>query len=587
MDAVSEIKARIAIEDLVSQYVQLKKVGRNFKALCPFHKERTPSFYVNPERQLAYCFGCRKGGDHFKFIEEIEGLDFVGALKFLAEKAGVTLPKAVPQNKEKKSERDRLIVLHEEAARFFEKQLFETPDGKKVLDYLKKRGLKEETVKSARLGFASDEKTGALYSHLLGAGFKRPEILSAGLAVARDTSLDACVDRFRMRLMFPIQNLAGGICAFGGRAIREGDEPKYLNSPETPIFHKSSFLYGLAQGRAEIRRKNSAVIVEGYMDALAAHQAGITNAVACGGTALTEDQLNILKRFAKELIFAFDRDDAGKLATERAIELALSKEFSLRVAVWESKAKDPDECIRKDPKVFFAAAESAAPAMSYLFRHFQESSDKTVLGKKQVIDKLLPFLSQIKSPVELDGWIKEVSVICGASLSSIYDELKRFQGKQKMPIAFKSASASSTVDNFSSISAKGFKGEEYLLGLLLTYPEAYAVANQIVTPEYFGDIELQNIYRSLTTQYNQTLDDHERERANILAMLSETLHSDMTWEAIESEVKQSAFNLVRQKLDREKRSLVAELRTVSGKDKEKLIEQYQELLAREDSLLGR
>ncbi len=209
MDAISEIKARIAIEDLVSQYVQLKKVGRNFKALCPFHKERTPSFYVNPERQLAYCFGCRKGGDHFKFIEEIEGLDFVGALKFLAEKAGVALPKAVPHDKEKKSERDRLIILHEEAARFFEKQLFETPAGKKVLDYLKKRGLKEETIKSARLGFAQDEQKDALYSHLLSAGFKRPEILSAGLVLARDTSQDACVDRIRMRLMIPIQNLAG------------------------------------------------------------------------------------------------------------------------------------------------------------------------------------------------------------------------------------------------------------------------------------------------------------------------------------------------------------------------------------------
>lgn len=562
----------------------MKKVGRNFKALCPFHKERTPSFYISPERQLAYCFGCKKGGDHFKFIEEIEGLDFRGALKFLAEKTGVQLPQMVPEDKHKKTERDHLIEIHDKATEFFEKQLWETDAGKKALSYLKKRDMKEETIRHARLGFSGEVNDG-LYTYLLEKGFTRSEILVSGLAIARDMEQDKCVDRFRNRLMFPIQNLSGDICAFGGRAIKEGDEPKYLNSPETPIFHKSSLLYGLFDARGEIRTTNKAVIVEGYMDAIGAHQAGFKNVVACGGTALTEDQLVLIKRFTKNLILSFDRDNAGKMATDRSIELAFAKEFLVKVAVWDSKAKDPDECIRENPKAFTKALDDAFLASDYLLKNFAESFGKDGQGKKKTIDALLPFFAKVSSPVELDEWLKQAAVFLDISLTSLYDELKRFQGKQKSVFSKESAKAPSALPNEEELKKK-FKTQEYLLGLLLTYPELRSLANQLMRPEDFGDIELQNIYRSLTTEYNQSLDEQEASRANVLAMFVDSLVSDMKWEDMESEVKMTINTLLRQKLDGEKRSMLTRLNQAQGQEKMSLLESYQELISREEKLRG-
>lgn len=600
MDAVSEIKSRISIEELVAGYVQLKKAGRHFKALCPFHQERTPSFFVSTERQLAYCFGCHKGGDIFKFIQEIEGLDFRGALEFLAEKAGVTLPKASPQDKNKKSEREKLIDMHEKAADFFVEQLWNTADGKKILGYLKERGLKEKTVRDAKLGFAPD-KGNLLFIFLLEKGFSRNEILTAGLAVSRTTEQGECIDRFRMRLIFPIKNLNGDICAFGGRAIRKGDEPKYLNSPETPVYFKNSILFCMHDARQEIRAKKYAVVVEGYMDALACHQAGYKNAVAVSGTALTNQQLAILKRFTSDLIFAFDRDEAGKLATQRAIELALSEDFNLRVAVWEGSAKDPDECIRKNPKLFEKALDSAVSAMPYLFESFEHEVDKkSVEGKKKFIELALPFLSRIKSPVELDGRLKELSLKIDVSLSSIYDEVKRFQGKQGVLNSPNRAN-----QDEKSFLTKNFQIEEYFIGMLLTYPEIFSVVNQLIKPEDINDIGLQNIYRILSTQYNQTLDDEPsekskvrdwqfskidpeiQERVNILSMFAESKMGSASWDVLEREVKDTARAILKRKFDREKRLWIERFRgaQAKGKAKTELLESYQKLLAEEEIFL--
>jgi len=590
MDAVAEIKSRISIEDLVAQYVPLKKVGRQLKALCPFHKERTPSFYVSPERQIAYCFGCHKGGDIFKFTEEIEGLDFSGALKFLAEKAGVVLPNKSDFhfNKETKTERDRLISIHSEATEFFEDQLWKTDGGKKVLEYIRKRGVKDETIHSHRLGFAQDSRENggnSLFKHLLEKGFTRAEILASGLVIAKDTNQDECFDRFRSRLMFPIQNLAGDICAFGGRALREGDEPKYLNSPETSIYHKSSLLYGLASGRAEIRRTNSVLVVEGYMDALSAHQVGVLNAVACSGTSFTEDQLATLKRFTPEIIFAFDRDNAGKLATLRAIEMTLPQDFAIRVAVWESDAKDPDECIKKSPELFLESVKNAKPAFLYLFEYFESSFDKTsAAGKKKIMDSLLPFLTKVKSSVLLDGWLKDLSSRFDLSLNSLYDEFKSFSGRQK--VQNRPAPSSGIGPESARETAKQSKGEEYLLGILLTHTDSYFLANQILTPEDFEDSELQNIYRSLTTQYNQQLDEKEKQRASVCAMLAESLHSEMAKEDVQQEVVKLVHYIALRKIEKEKRDIVRKLKMASGAEKNSFLETYQELLAREDKLVG-
>lgn len=580
MDAINEIKSRLSIEELVSQYVQLKKVGRNYKALCPFHKERTPSFYVSPEKQLAYCFGCHKGGDQFKFIQEIEGLDFKGALNLLAEKTGIELPKRLPEYEKKKSDRDRLITLHEEATEFFIDQLWNSDEGKKVLKYLKKRGVEEETVRSEKLGFAPDSKD-ALYSYLLKKDFTRDEILNGGLAIARDTEKSECVDRFRMRLIFPIENLSGNVCAFGGRAVRSGDEPKYLNSPETPIYYKSSLMYGLAKARQTIREKGNAIIVEGYMDALALRQAGYKNVVACGGTSLTEDQLAVLKRFTKNAIFAFDRDDAGKLATERAISLAMPQDFFGRVAIWDTNDKDPDECIQKNPKVFAKAIDDAQVASDYLLVYFKEKFDpSSAQGRKQIIESLLPFWGQIISPVELDEWLRKCSSEFNISLQSLYDELKRFQGKQKfLTRAYHPETAQAQV--------KGFDRYEYLLGLVLTYPETYSIANQFLTPDDFEKNELKNIYRSLASEYNQTLTEEEKEKMKVLSMYIEARNIDAPWEAIELEVLETILYIVKKKFDAQKRTKIARLKTASENEKKEFLQSYQELLEKEEALISK
>lgn len=586
MDAISQIKSRLSIEDLVAQYIPLKKAGRNFKALCPFHKERTPSFVVSPERQLAYCFGCHKGGDQFKFVCEIEGVDFRGALTLLAEKTGVELPKKLPEDRFKKTERDRLIELHEKATAYFEEKLLDSPDGKKVLTYLNKRGFKEKIIRHGRLGFAPDDADG-LYTHLLKKDFTRDEIIASGLVIARDTQSEKCVDRFRMRLIFPIHNLSGSICAFGGRAVREGDEPKYLNSPETPIYNKSSILYGLAGAKTSIRQKASALLVEGYMDALACVQAGITNAVACSGTALTEDHLRLITRFTKTLLCAFDRDEAGKLATFRALELGLSQNLELKVVTWPGDAKDPDEALRDDAKKFINAIENPMAATDYLLNSVKDQFSKTVDGKRQMVQVILPFIAAVASPVAVDEWIKQCAGTFDISVTALYDEFKSFKLRQKNPIA--SSYAASKLSE-ASIRPKSVQLEEYFIGLLLTYTEFFGIANQLVKIEDFEDIELQNIYRDLTTEYNQTLARGGEisgafkvngERADLLAMYVESKNLDMNWGSLEQELQDTAYALVRLRFDREKRLLINRLKTASKSETAQLLETYQELLIQE------
>lgn len=575
MDPLSEIKARIPIEELVSSYVQIKKAGRSFKALCPFHKEKTPSFIISPERQLAYCFGCRKGGDHFKFIQEIEGLDFKGALGFLAERAGVALPKMTLPTKEEKSQHTRLVEIHEEAVQFFENQLWNSSPGKAARLYLEKRGFSEAIVKQAHCGYAPAEDR-ALFIFLLEKGFTRTEIVASGLVIVRDTGKGECIDRFRGRLLFPIYDLSGAPCAFGGRSLQEGDEAKYLNSPETALYHKGQVLYGLDAARASIRVGKSVIIVEGYMDALACLKAGITNVVASSGTAVTEDQLRTLKRFSGKLILALDRDTAGKLAAERTIELAFAQDFEVIVAVWESDAKDPDECIQKAPEIFRKAIENPLPAAKFLIDQFaKQYGEATPAEKKQIITALCPFWNRIKSAIELDAWIQETAARFSLSPRSLYDELRRFQGKQKIIRDTRPTSA---------VPKNGMSAKEYLVGLLLTYPETRRIAKDIVDPKDFEDSELENIYRSLTSEYNQPLSDELRARANVLGMFAETSASNLRWEEIQKEVMNVLDALLRQRYTEEKREILVRLKTEDEQSKASLLETYQNLLSTEADL---
>ncbi|PIQ78145.1 DNA primase [Candidatus Peregrinibacteria bacterium CG11_big_fil_rev_8_21_14_0_20_46_8] len=588
MDAVAEIKSRLPIDQLVSRYVKLKKAGRYFKGLCPFHQERTPSFVVSPEKEMAYCFGCRKGGDHFTFVQELEGLEFKDALKFLADIANVTLPEQNTHlQQERRSERDRLYELHEEAARFFTEQLAVSPQTRGAAaharTYIEQRELDPETVRFARLGYAPGEARGhsdELYKHLLNSGFSKDEIITSGLAFPLDaTGGSTCRDRFRDRLIFPIRDAQGRVCAFGARALEDGDEPKYLNSPESPIFHKGSVLYGFGEARNDIRESKSAILAEGYMDVLAIRQAGITNVVATCGTACTEEHLRQLKRTAQKLILAFDKDSAGRNAAKRTIELGLATEMPMTVANWPGDVKDPDECLKKDPDAFLTAIEKSTPAQIFIFNWLEESFDlQDSVQRATALKEILPLLTAIKSTIERDTWIQRGAASLQVSPSSLYDELKRHLGKQRMPLQQRPAIQEENRQN-------GLSEEEYLLGLLLTYKELSSIANHIVDETFFRDNELQDIYRSLASEYNPILEDSAQKKAEMLVLFIETMNTGLSWEELQGELKRTLRRMIQNRFTRQKRELVTKMKRVSPEEKNQLLEQYTSLINEETEAL--
>ena len=370
-DPVQEIKDRLSIEDLVGQYVQLKKVGRNLKGLCPFHAEKTPSFIVSPEKQIAYCFGCNKGGDVFTFIQEVEGVDFNDALKLLAERAGVQFESHSVKPQVTGRQKEQMFHMYELTTSFYEKNLFETSDGEKVLKYLSSRGLTDQTIRQFRIGYAPDsfEQT---YKYLIGKGFNKQTIVSGGLGITKETTVEKIYDRFRGRLMFPVLDNLGRVVAFGGRALSKDQEPKYLNSPESVIYHKSNILYGFYGAKQKIKEKSEVVIVEGYFDVIASLQAGLINTVAPCGTALASKQLRLLKPFADTVVLAFDMDTAGQEAAKRSYEIAQEFEFNIKVAIMP-EGKDPAEYAKQHGTELLNVISKALPYSDYIYRRTMEA----------------------------------------------------------------------------------------------------------------------------------------------------------------------------------------------------------------------
>ena len=340
MTVVDDVKQRVDIVEVVGQYVQLLKAGRNFRALCPFHSERTPSFFVSPERQSWHCFGaCGIGGDVLSFVMKKEGVEFGEALRLLAERAGVRLPE---RREEETAAWERSRQANEAAAQFFHHALLNSEAGQGGKRYLEERGLDLKTMQAFQLGF-SPPGWDNLCRYLRERGFRDEELLAAGLATAGDRGLR---DLFRQRIIFPIADQRGRVVGFGGRAFapkgEEEAQPKYLNTPQTPLFDKGSLLYALDRAQEEIRRQGSAVIVEGYMDAIAAHQHGFSNVVASMGTALTERQVRLMKRFTRDVVLALDADTAGQEATLRAVEYQQLLGRDIRVVILP-EGRDPDQ----------------------------------------------------------------------------------------------------------------------------------------------------------------------------------------------------------------------------------------------------
>jgi DNA primase len=453
MGVVDQIKERLDIVEVVSAYVPLQKSGRNYKALCPFHAEKTPSFVVFPESQHWHCFGaCGEGGDLFTFVMKQEGWDFRTALEELARQAGVELRPRTPLQERAEEEADRLRELLQAAAQYYRHLLRHAPEAKMARDYVARRGLSDETAERFLLGY-SPSGWDRIRNYLAGEGYATDEIAKAGLLVQREDT-GAVYDRFRERLMIPIRDGKGQVIGFGARTLDPEGVPKYLNSPQTPLFDKGRTLFGLDLARQSIRRQDQAVLVEGYMDVMQAHQAGFANVVAQMGTALTESQLRQLERYTRHLVLALDPDAAGVQATLRGVEVArdtLSDEwepvFNPRGLVgYEARlgaeirvlrlprGQDPDDLIRQDPAQWSQLVDGALPVVDFYLEILRQDLDpEDTKAKAQIVEALMPILRMVANPVERDDYAQKIARALRVDARAVMARLRTAEGPVRSP----------------------------------------------------------------------------------------------------------------------------------------------------------
>ena len=432
---VSEIKNRLNIVDVLGDYIRLEKTGANFRALCPFHNEKSPSFMVSEERQMWLCFGCQKGGDIFAFVMEMEGLDFREALKVLAEKAGVQLKNYNPENAKQK---DRTLEILELATKWYEHQLWNGPGKTKIAGYLRERGLLDETSKEFRLGYAPKGWRNLL-DFLNKRGFQNDEILRTGLIItppqpSPDYRGGGSYDRFRERIMFPIRDYLGHVVGYSARVAPGGDETqaKYVNTPETEVYHKSKILYGIDRAKEDIKKTNFALLVEGNMDVIAAHQAGLKNAVAVSGTALTADQIGIIKRYAPKIKMFFDMDAAGEAATKKSVKLCLEKDLAVEVVTLPS-GKDAADVARENPAELRRVVEESLGVMEYFLQKLYAKFDRTqVNDKKKIADECLDIIASFENDVEKSHWIKKLAEGLEITEAALTNSLKKISLRSKV-----------------------------------------------------------------------------------------------------------------------------------------------------------
>ncbi len=514
--AVDQIKARVDLVDVVSEKVVLKKAGKSLKGLCPFHVEKTPSFIVFPETGTWHCFGCGAGGDLFSFVMQSEGVAFGEALALLAGRAGVELE---PGRRESRSDEglDRLYAVNEAAATYF-RSMLESPAGARTRSYLQDRAISGETVDLFQIGFAPDSGAG-LAHHLLQEGFGRSELLQAG--VAGENESGGLYDRFRARLMFPIRDAAGKMVGFGGRALAADSHPKYLNTPQTPLFDKGGCLYAVDRARQEIRHTGQAVIVEGYVDAVMAHQHGYRNVVAALGTAVTDRQLSLLKRWASELCFALDPDEAGQEATARGLAVAMEalERTATPIPSWKGlvdyvyklrtsikiislpRGKDPDEVIRDEPGRWRELVREAVPVEDFFLERVRRKHDlSTASGKAAAVEEAMGVIGEIPEPVQQAHYVQRLATMVGIDESILLQQAR--QGRRRKPA--QPAAASSTSGAAPPAATPLARGasqptadvEGYCLRVLLKDPSLLD-GEPGLREVHFGDPAYREIFRRL------------------------------------------------------------------------------------------
>ena len=585
--SVEQIKQRLDIVDVITSYVKLQKAGENYKACCPFHNEKTPSFYVSPGRGIWHCFGgCGKGGDIFTFIMEIEKCDFPEALKILAQRAGVELKKEDPRIR---SERNHLLNLLEDAKNFYKKNL---AAHEKVLEYLlKERGLAPETIENFELGYAPDGWKN-VYDFLQNKGYSAQEIEKAGLIIKiqHPTSniQHPYYDRFRNRIIFPINDSSGRTVAFGGRVFELGVRSlnsaiapaKYINSPQTVIYDKSHILYGFDKAKKEISKENYCVLVEGYMDALMSHQAGAKNTVAISGVALTPEHLNLISRLTKCIITGFDADEAGHSATGRSVELLLSRGFDVKIINLKEQ-KDPADLIKKDANLWKEILQKAAPIIAFyldiLEKKYGGDKRQLIFQTEQIV---FPYLVRLVNEMEKSFWIKQIVGTTGVKEEAIWEQLKKTRSVYR---EFPSVNQDLTLKKQS----RNEQLEKRIVGVLALARSKKNLEDKL--PEIINnnlDLFSPNYRECINILAGTRLNGEKISMENLpvvnyqtLALEAELIYNCETSEEIESELRSLIQNLKNETIKRNLQSLALAIKKISETDKNNpiLLQKIEEL----------
>lgn len=542
MTVVEDIKQRIDLVDVVSQTVKLKRTGKNYIGFCPFHSNtRTPAFVVFPDSQSWRCFGqCNEGGDLFGFVMKRDNLDFQEALKQLADKAGVTLKPQTQADKKHDQERDTLIDIMEAAVAFYRQQMLETTPGKKALDYLYKRGLTDETIKTWGLGYAPDSWS-LLLDHLLAKGYTRDLILQAGMLSQGDDG--RVYDRFRDRLMFPIRGIYGKMAGFGGRVLNPDDVPKYLNSPATDLFDKGRLLYGLDQARATMRAESQAVIVEGYMDVIGLHQAGFTNAVSPMGTALTEAQFHLVKKMTSNIILALDPDAAGQKATLRGLETArkamdmdeqldfdsrglLKIERFLKADIRVTtlpEGKDPDEIVLENPDAWRKIISEAKPVVNHVMDSLSQGQDLAdPKVKRSIAEQVLPLIEDVGNTIEREAYRQRLAALLRLDARSLQLKPTTVSHDRRRHNRTQDDGQNVQLKQPISLGAKNRLLEEFTIKYLLLDPDSLYQMNRSLAGFELNEINLEDFQagdmKHLFNLVRQSLAQTEYERSDYVEM---------------------------------------------------------------------
>lgn len=563
-DAKEEVRARLGIEDVIGEYVQLRRAGRSFKGLSPFTGEKTPSFYVSPDKQIWHDFSANKGGDVFSFVMEVEGMDFRQALEHLARKAGVDMTLYQKGGRDTARRKKRLFEAHRLAAAYYQHSLLKNP---RALEYVfKKRGLTKQTVTDFRIGYAPEQGT-ALVKFLGAKGFTKKELDDAGLTNRFGSDL------FRARMMVPLMDEGGQVVGFTGRIITDDPKaPKYLNTPATLLYDKSRHVFGFYQAKEAIRTSGYSVMVEGNLDVVSSHQAGIRQVVATAGTALTDRQLKMLRRLSSEVRLAFDGDKAGIAATERAIPIASSLGMGLSVVTLPDGANDPDELIKQDPKLWAQAIEAAEPAVDWVLKQYaKREAITTADGKRRFSSAALAIIERLQDPVEQEHYQQIVAQMVGSSVGAIKAKLAATKttsaAKPLKPITASSSTSSQATYNHI----------DTLLGLALLKPTVRELFADIEL-EFFTDPRQRTVVQYVMSHSDPVVDDlpselqEVDEYAKIVILRAEKRYEG--WRG-EDEHREAAELLRQFRTEHQKQKLEQEIKSAEDKGDEAEVERLR------------